>query len=104
MVFGHPVLPAEDGVTVNAVTFTPHARTYWHRHDGGQVLIGLIGEGLVVTRSGERQAIKAGTIVHAAPGEEHWHGATSHSMMSHLAISMGGGAWLEEVAENDAVG
>ncbi|MDT7567804.1 MAG: hypothetical protein QOG76_6428, partial [Pseudonocardiales bacterium] len=32
-VWGDPVLPTtEEGNTINSVTFTPGARTYWHHH------------------------------------------------------------------------
>ena len=37
-----PVLTAPD-VMINTVVFTPGARTHWHRHPGGQLLVVTAG-------------------------------------------------------------
>ena len=52
VVYQDLVLDAPD-VLINSVVFTPGARTYWHRHPGGQLLIVTTGRGLVATRAGE---------------------------------------------------
>ena len=44
-------------------------------------------------RDGEGAYIQAGDVVFADPGEEHWHGGTSHSYVVHTAISMGVAEW-----------
>jgi quercetin dioxygenase-like cupin family protein len=96
------LLPHADGAGVNRVTFAPGSRTCWHRHEGGQMLLGCAGGGLVVTRDGTVYGIAAGAVVHAAAGEEHWHGALPNAFMSHHSIVLGGGTeWLEEVSEQD---
>jgi quercetin dioxygenase-like cupin family protein len=101
-IWGEVLLPLADGATLNRVTFTPGARTFWHRHEGGQMLIGQAGRGLVVTRSGAITPIGAGVLVHACPDEEHWHGALPDALMTHLACQLGGRTvWLEEVSEQD---
>ena len=41
------LLPPEDGVAVGNVFFAPCARTFWHSHVGGQLLIVLAGSGFV---------------------------------------------------------
>lgn len=76
------------------VQFDAATRNHWHRHAGGQLLYVLEGTGLVATRDGEPQQIGPGDFVHAAPGEEHWHGATDASPMTHLAIGFGETEWL----------
>jgi len=81
------------------VLFNPGARTYWHRHTKGQFLLVNAGEGRVQARGGEVKAIKAGDVVHAAPGEEHWHGATDSTYMVHTAVSLGATEWLEEARD-----
>jgi len=48
-----PVLGGEHGVTMGHVFFEPRARTYWHRHERGQILIVTSGIGLLFSRSGE---------------------------------------------------
>jgi quercetin dioxygenase-like cupin family protein len=99
-VFSDPVLSAP-GMFVGNVFFAPTGRTYWHSHSGGQVLNVVRGRGLVANRSGEAHFIEAADVVHAAGGEEHWHGAAPDSYVLHMAISVGQTTWLEEVEETD---
>ena len=68
------------------VTFSPGARTAWHSHPLGQTLIVTAGAGLVQSRGGPVQEIAPGDVVWIPPGVKHWHGATKHSEMSHVAI------------------
>ena len=89
---------------INAVTFTPGARTYWHSHPGGQLLIVAAGRGVVATRSGEAQVLGSGDFVWAEPGEEHWHGACADTLMVHTAVSLGTTQWGDEVADGDYTG
>jgi quercetin dioxygenase-like cupin family protein len=99
-VYLDPVLAA-DGVMVNTVTFTPGARTYWHRHAGGQLLLVAAGRGLVATLAGDARILTPGDVVWAEPGEEHWHGAAPDSLLTHTAVSHGLTQWLGEVAAPD---
>jgi quercetin dioxygenase-like cupin family protein len=87
----------------NAVTFEPGARTAWHTHPLGQVLIVTAGCGLV-QRDGESiEEIRPGDVVWFEPGEKHWHGASPRTAMTHIAIqeSLNGKAveWLEHVSD-----
>jgi quercetin dioxygenase-like cupin family protein len=84
-------------VRVNSVVFEPRARTYWHSHADGQVLIVGSGRGAVETRDGHRHVLHPGDIVWAPPGEVHWHGAAPDSFLVHTAVSLGATTWLEEV-------
>lgn len=99
-VYMDPVLTA-DGVSVNTVTFIHSARTYWHSHPGGQLLVVTAGMGIVATRSGDVQVLAAGDFVWAEPGEEHWHGAAPDSLLTHVAVSHGETLWLDEVDRPD---
>ena len=94
-----PVLPATDGTTITTVFFTPGARTFWHRHERGQILQVLSGSGLICTDGEEPRPIGAGDTVWVPPGERHWHGAAPGSFMSHTAISLGTTDWAEEVTD-----
>ena len=100
-VWADPILPATDGVVINDVTFTPGAHTFWHSHEGGQVLQVTAGEGLVCAEGQAPRVVRAGDTVWTPPGERHWHGATSGSIMSHTAISLGTTEWAEEVSDTD---
>lgn len=72
-------------IRVNAVRFTPCARTAWHSHSLGQTLHVTEGIGIVATR--DRVIImRPGDTVHTPPGEEHWHGAIAGQFMTHLAM------------------
>jgi quercetin dioxygenase-like cupin family protein len=85
--------------TALAVTFEPGARTDWHRHTSGQVLFVIEGAGRVGTRDGQVAEIGSGDLVEAPPDEEHWHGASEHGPVTHLALSLGETIWLEPVGE-----
>jgi quercetin dioxygenase-like cupin family protein len=92
-----PVLPPTDGVMVNAVVFTPRARTFWHRHEQGQLLVVTAGAGYVCAESGAPELVRAGDVVWAPPGERHWHGAGEDTYLSHVAVSLGKTLWETEV-------
>ena len=87
----------------NAVTFEPGARTAWHTHPLGQVLIVTAGCGLAQRWGRPIEEIRPGDVVWFAPGEKHWHGATSTTAMTHIAITekRDGQAvnWMEKVSD-----
>ena len=86
--------------TINNVIFTPKARTYWHQHERGQLLVGVNGLGLVVTESGQAAVLGVGDIVWIEGGEVHWHGAASDSILTLVATSFGTTKWLDEVIDD----
>jgi len=96
-VFMDTVLATTDDVRVNTVTFTPAARTHWHTHDRGQLLVVVAGTGLIQLRGEEPQAIRAGDAIWISPDEEHWHGAGPDSLLVHTAVSLGETRWLDAV-------
>ena len=100
-VFAYLTMPATDGVTVNTVNFTPGARTYWHHHEKGQLLIVLAGRGLIQAEGGPPFVIRAGDTIWAPPGERHWHGASPVSFVTHTAISLGVTTWADAVDDGD---
>ncbi len=100
-VFPYLTMPSTDGVVVNTVDFTPCARTYWHRHERGQILVVLAGCGLIQAENGPVRLLRAGDTVWAPPDERHWHGGSTDSYMVHTAISLGTTHWEEEVSEDE---
>ena len=91
-------------LTVGLVRFTPGARTNWHRHANGQLLVCTDGVGLVGTRDGHTVALRAGESVWTPAAEEHFHGGTADNMMCHYAILDASGdteatTWLEPVTD-----
>ncbi|UOK73278.1 (R)-mandelonitrile lyase [Ancylobacter polymorphus] len=87
------------------VTFAPGARTAWHTHPAGQMLIVTAGTGWVRQEGQDRRVIKPGDVVWIPAGVKHWHGATESNGMSHFAITYiqdGKNAdWLELVTDED---
>ena len=91
-----------------SVTFEPGARTAWHTHPLGQTLIVTAGKGRVQREGGPIEEIRAGDVVWFPPGEKHWHGASSTTAMTHIAIveKLNGKSaeWLEKVSDEQYAG
>src|SRR5260370_29291205 len=68
------------------VTFRPGARSAWHTHPLGQILIVTEGVGWVQQWSGPVQVIRKGDVVWIPAGVKHWHGATATTTMTHIAF------------------
>ena len=86
-----------------SVSFEAGARTAWHTHPSGQVLIVTEGVGRVQRWGAPVEEIRPGDVVRIAPGVKHWHGAGPASAMSHIAIveTLHGRStdWLEKVSD-----
>ena len=100
-VWGDPVTAPGADPMVNTVVFAPGGRTYWHRHDGGQLLVARTGEGLVVAEDGTTYRLVEGESVWTPSGELHWHGAGPESLLAHSAFSFGTTRWLHEVTDEE---
>lgn len=92
----------------NLVTFEPGARTAWHTHPLGQILLVTQGRGWVQRDGAPKEEVRPGDVVRFEPGERHWHGATASAGMSHIALqeSLDDSAvtWLEPVGEEAYAG
>lgn len=73
-------------LSASSVHFTPGARTAWHTHPNGQTIWVTEGVGLAQRRGGPVEVILPGDRVAFEPGEEHWHGAASTRVMTHVAM------------------
>jgi len=100
-----PLFKASDPSRTSGVlvTFEPDARTAWHTHPFGQILIVTGGSGWVQQWGGKTQEIQQGDVVRIPPGQKHWHGATATTGMTHLAIQehLEGKAaeWMEKISD-----
>ena len=70
-----------------SVTFEPGARTAWHSHPRGQILIVTAGTGRVQRWGDPIEEIRQGDVVRIPAGEKHWHGASPQASMTHIAIT-----------------
>jgi quercetin dioxygenase-like cupin family protein len=100
--------PEPARVRAVSVTFEPGARTAWHTHPLGQTLVVTSGSGLAQVWGGPVEVIRAGDTVWFPPGEKHWHGASSTTAMTHIAIqeALDGKSvdWLEPVDDSQYAG
>lgn len=87
------------------VTFDPGARTNWHTHPRGQVLIVTEGKGWYQEKGKPAQVIKKGDVINIPEEVEHWHGASVDSKMVHIAITNYQGeenvTWLQPVTDEE---
>ena len=85
------------------VTFEPGARTAWHVHPRGQILIVTAGTGRVQRWGDPIEEIRAGDVVRIPAGQKHWHGASPQASMTHIAISEHRDGtvvqWMEKVSD-----
>jgi quercetin dioxygenase-like cupin family protein len=90
-------------VSGGSVTFEPGARSAWHTHPLGQILIVTAGAGWVQQEGGVKQEIKQGDVIWTPSGVKHWHGATATDRLTHIAIqeSLDGKNvdWMEKVSD-----
>jgi quercetin dioxygenase-like cupin family protein len=97
--------PEPSRVRCALVTFEPGARSAWHFHPLGQTLVVTQGCGWVQSEGRPKVEIRAGDVVWCPPNEKHWHGATSATGMSHIAIqeALNGQVveWLDKVTDEE---
>ena len=91
--------------SIGNVTFEKGARTNWHKHSGGQILLVTAGEGRYQERGKETQILKPGDVIKIPPEVEHWHGAAPDSMFAHISIETNipdnTTTWLEPVSDKE---
>lgn len=92
-------------VNIGSVTFAPNARTNWHYHKGGQILLVTKGRGYYQEKGKAIEIIELGDVVKCSPDVDHWHGATPTDTMVHIAIgtntNIGGAVWLKPVSDEE---
>ena len=71
---------------VGNVYFEPGARSHWHSHPAGQILIITDGIGYHQIEGKEIEIIKKGDVVKCPPNVKHWHGASADVGLQQLYI------------------
>lgn len=102
-----PLTDITEGINAPSayVSFNASSRSFWHTHPKGQYLVVTEGEGLVQEWGKPVEKITVGDVIYCPPGIKHWHGASNHSAMTHLALTgtdeNGKNVdWLEPVADD----
>lgn len=89
------------GTGVGFVSFSPGARTHWHRHPGGQFLIVTSGRGRVRTRGEPGVVLAEGDVIRVGDAW-HCHGADRDAPLVHVAINVGGTPqWGDPVTDEE---
>lgn len=70
------------------VTFAAGARTNWHTHQVGQLIVVVEGEGIFQEEGQPARRISTGDTAWAGPGVNHWHGATADNAMTHVVANL----------------
>jgi quercetin dioxygenase-like cupin family protein len=90
---------------VGNVYFEPKARTKWHSHPAGQILIITDGIGYHQIEGKSIEIIKKGDVIKCPPNVKHWHGASADTGMQQLYIipsaNKGVVEWNEKVTEQE---
>jgi quercetin dioxygenase-like cupin family protein len=100
-----PWFRAKDPARLDAVsvTFEPGARSAWHTHPLGQLLVLTAGCGLAQVEGNPVVKICPGDVVWIPPGVKHWHGATPTTATTLIAIQehFNGTVetWMEKVSD-----
>ncbi|MGZ3744600.1 MAG: (R)-mandelonitrile lyase [Pseudobdellovibrionaceae bacterium] len=87
------------------VCFECAARSAWHTHPKGQLLVVTEGAGLIQEWGQPIRRIQKGDVIWTPPGVRHWHGAAPESSITHLVLqeTLNGKAveWLEKVTDKE---
>jgi quercetin dioxygenase-like cupin family protein len=89
---------------VGNVTFEPGARSKWHSHPAGQILLVVDGVGYYQEKGQPKKILRKGDAVKCPPNVPHWHGASADTAFVQIAITgreKGETVWLEAVTNEE---
>lgn len=89
---------------VGCVTFEPGARTSWHSHPAGQIILALGGIGYYQEKGKPIEIIHKGEVVKCPHNIPHWHGASPDSEFIQIAITgreNGPTVWYSPVTDEE---
>ena len=103
----HPDSGGVFDTQVYNVIFEPSARTYWHSHPGGQILLVTSGTGYYQEKGKPARLLNPGDVVPIPPDVVHWHGAAPDSPFVHIGMStkvhLGPAKWFGPVTDDEYV-
>lgn len=102
---GKTVVIETPGVGVTRRRFEAGARTAWHSHPRGQLLLVEEGEARIQKRGQPFKDMGPGESDFTGPNVVHWHGAAPTGPLVHVAVGFGGETtWLEKVTDEEYLG
>ena len=104
-VYLHSMITADESnpTAVGSVTFEPGARSKWHLHPAGQILVVIDGVGYYQEKGQPKKILRKGQSVKCPPNLPHWHGASRDTAFIQLAITnnqKGATVWMEAVSDS----
>ncbi|MBT8308007.1 MAG: cupin domain-containing protein [Maribacter sp.] len=90
--------------SVGTVTFDPGARSNWHSHPNGQIIMSLEGEGYYQEEGSRKRILRKGDVVKCPANTPHWHGASAEKAFIQIAITSrvdGPTEWLDPVTDQE---
>jgi quercetin dioxygenase-like cupin family protein len=83
-------------------SFEPGARTYWHSHDRGQLLLVEDGRMRTQKKGGPVKDLGKGESDYTGPNVVHWHGAVPGQALVQVNVGFGGETkWMEQVTDTE---
>jgi quercetin dioxygenase-like cupin family protein len=89
---------------IGSVTFEPGARSKWHSHPAGQILLVVDGVGYYQEKGQPKKILRKGDAVKCPPNVPHWHGASADTSFVQIAITgreKGETVWLAAVTNEE---
>ena len=96
-----------DGKDLSAARrhFDASARSYWHSHDNGQLLLVEKGRMRTAKRGQAMKELGPGESDFTGPNVQHWHGAAPNQDLVQINVGFSGGTkWLEAVTDDEYAG
>jgi len=93
---------SSNNIQVGSVTFEAGARTNWHLHPGGQILLATGGLGYYQEEGIPPRILRKGDVVKCPPNVQHWHGASRDQEFIQIAITNtqnGPTVWMQPVTD-----
>jgi quercetin dioxygenase-like cupin family protein len=95
-----------DASDVRSVRFQYEAgaRSYWHSHEGAQVLLLEEGRGRAQVQGQAMQELVPGRPVFLPAGVPHWHGAAPDGGLTQIAVNVGAATFTRPVTDEEYAG
>jgi quercetin dioxygenase-like cupin family protein len=101
-----PLIAADNlnATAVGNVTFEPGARSKWHSHPAGQILLVIDGVGYYQEKGQPKKILRKGDVIKCPPNIPHWHGASNDQIFIQVAITSsqnGATVWMQPVTDEE---
>ena len=93
-----------NSISVGNVTFEPGARSKWHSHPAGQILLVTDGVGYYQEKGQLKKILRKGDVIECPPNTPHWHGASADTAFVQVATTgreKGETYWMEKVTDEE---